>query len=129
MPNCCRLQRRLVEQLGGRVHDVVAPSPAEGLVSFAHAEKATQLVLGSSRRSRLHEVLHGSFAGRVIRSADGIDVHVIADQDRSEAAVAAVVARPRRWQPSAPSPGMAVDGDRIAVADCGNRSVPKFDRV
>jgi two-component system sensor histidine kinase KdpD len=78
------VQRRLVEQLGGRVHDVVAPSPADGLVSFAHAEKATQLVLGSSRRSRLHELLHGSFAGRVIRSADGIDVHVIADEDRSD---------------------------------------------
>jgi two-component system sensor histidine kinase KdpD len=75
------VQRRLVEQLGGRVHDVVAPSPAEGLVSFAHSEKATQLVLGSSRRSRFHELLHGSFAGRVIRAADGIDVHVIADHD------------------------------------------------
>ncbi len=73
-------QRRLVEQLGGRVHDVVAPSPAEGLVSFAHAEKATQLVLGESRRSRWHELLHGSFAGRVMRSADGLDVHIIADQ-------------------------------------------------
>ncbi len=74
------MQRHLVEQLGGRVHDVVAASPAEGLVSFAHAEKATQLVLGASRRSRVQELLHGSFAGRVIRSADGIDVHVIADQ-------------------------------------------------
>ena len=82
------LQRHLVEQLGGRVHDVVATSPAEGLVSFAHAEKATQLVLGASGRSRFQELLHGSFAGRVIRSADGIDVHVIADRDFG--------ARPRR---------------------------------
>ena len=32
------VQRHLVEQLGGRVHDIVAPSPAEGLVSFAKAE-------------------------------------------------------------------------------------------
>jgi two-component system sensor histidine kinase KdpD len=55
-------QQRLVEQLGGRVHDVVASSPAEGLISFARAEKATQLVLGASRRSRMHELLHGSFA-------------------------------------------------------------------
>ena len=74
-------QRLLVEQLGGRVHDVVATSPAEGLVSFAHAEKATQLVLGASRRSRVQELLHGSFSGRVIRAARGLDVHVIADQD------------------------------------------------
>jgi two-component system sensor histidine kinase KdpD len=73
------VQRQLVEQLGGRVHDVVAPSPAEGLVSFAKAEKATQLVLGASRRTRLHELVHGSFAARVIRSAQHLDVHVIAD--------------------------------------------------
>ncbi len=81
-------QRRLVEQLGGRVHDVVAASPAEGLVSFAHAEKATQLVLGASRHSRLQELLRGSLAGRVIRAAEGVDVHVIADQepDRDTAA-------------------------------------------
>ena len=75
------VQRRLVEQLGGRVHDVVAPSPAEGLVLFAHAEKATQLVLGASRRSRLHELVHGSFSGRVLRSAEELDVHIIADHD------------------------------------------------
>ncbi len=75
------VQRRLVEQLGGRVHDVVAPSPAEGLVSFAHTEKATQLVLGASRRSRWHELVHGSFSGRVLRAADGLDVHIIADHE------------------------------------------------
>ena len=46
------VQRRLVEQLGGRVHDVVAASPSDGLVAFAHGEKATQLVLGASRRGR-----------------------------------------------------------------------------
>ena len=77
------VQRRLVEQLGGRVHDVVAPSPAEGLVSFAQAEKATQLVLGASRRGRWHELLHGSFAGRAMRSASGLDVHIIADHDEA----------------------------------------------
>jgi two-component system, OmpR family, sensor histidine kinase KdpD len=77
------VQRRLVEQLGGRVHDVVAPSPAEGLVSFAHAEKATQLVLGASRRGRWHELLHGSFSARVLRSAGELDVHIIADHDDS----------------------------------------------
>jgi two-component system sensor histidine kinase KdpD len=77
-------QRQLVEQLGGRVHDVVAASPAEGLVSFAHAEKATQLVLGASRQSRFRELLRGSLATSVIRAAEGVDVHVIADQDRDD---------------------------------------------
>ena len=81
-------QRRLVEQLGGRVHDVVAASPAEGLVSFAHAEKATQLVLGASRQSRLRELVRGSLAGSVIRAAEGVDVHVIADQDSDDVGAA-----------------------------------------
>ena len=74
-------QRDLVEQLGGRVRDVVAASPAEGLITFARGEKATQLVLGASRRSRWHELMHGSFAHRVIRGAGDIDVHVIADHE------------------------------------------------
>src|SRR3954453_8787975 len=87
-------QCQLVEQLGGRVHDVVAPSPAEGLVSFAKSQKATQLVLGASRRSRLHELLHGSFAALVMRSAQGLDVHVIADPHTDD--VARQPRRPRR---------------------------------
>jgi two-component system sensor histidine kinase KdpD len=74
-------QRDLVEQLGGRIRDTVAPSPAEGLINFARAEKATQLVLGASKRSRWHELLHGSFTHRVIRGAGDIDVHVIADHE------------------------------------------------
>lgn len=77
-------QRDLVELLGGRVREVVAASAAEGLISFARAEKATQLVLGASRRSRWHELLHGSMARRVIRSANDMDVHVIADEEPSE---------------------------------------------
>jgi two-component system sensor histidine kinase KdpD len=72
------LQRRLVVELGGTVHEVVGHDTAESLVAFARREKATQLVLGASRRSRWHELIHGSFMARVTRLADDIDVHVIA---------------------------------------------------
>src|SRR3954451_12887725 len=34
------------------------------------------------RRSRLHDLLHGAFSGRVIRLAGDMDVHVIADEDK-----------------------------------------------
>src|SRR3954452_19866585 len=74
-------QRTLVEQLGGTVHDVVAHDTAEALAAFAVREKATQLVLGASRRSRWHEIIHGSFVTRVTRLAAEIDVHVIAQVD------------------------------------------------
>jgi two-component system sensor histidine kinase KdpD len=71
-------QRRLALELGGTVHEVVGRSRPEALVHFATAEKATQLVLGASRRSRWYELWHGSFVATVSRLADGIDVHVIA---------------------------------------------------
>ncbi|MGZ4741102.1 MAG: DUF4118 domain-containing protein, partial [Ilumatobacteraceae bacterium] len=73
-------QRRLVVELGGTVHDAVGHSTAESLVAFARQEKATQLVLGATRRSRWHELLHGSLVARVTRLAGEIDVHVIAHE-------------------------------------------------
>ncbi len=121
-------QRRLVEQLGGRVHDVVAASPAEGLVSFAHAEKATQLVLGASRHSRLQELFAARSPGRVIRTAEGVDVHVIADQDSDDVGAAkphrqSATQRPSRSPASAA--GVGADGGRIALADCDHLAVPR----
>jgi two-component system, OmpR family, sensor histidine kinase KdpD len=73
-------QRRLVTELGGTVHDIVGHDTAESLAAFARREKATQLVLGASRRSRWHELLHGSFVARITRLAGDIDVHVIANR-------------------------------------------------
>src|SRR5262245_28710162 len=78
-------QRKLVAELGGVVHDVVGQDSAEALLAFARRENATQLVLGASRRSRLQELVRGSFAGRVIRTANDIDVHVIHDDVASTA--------------------------------------------
>ena len=72
-------QRKLVAELGGVVHDVVGHDAADALVAFARSEKATQLVLGATRRSRLQEAWHGSFVARVTRMADDIDIHVIHD--------------------------------------------------
>jgi two-component system sensor histidine kinase KdpD len=71
-------QRKLVTELGGTVHDVVATNAAEAMAAFARREKATQLVLGASRRSTWHELIHGSLVARVTRLAPDIDVHVIA---------------------------------------------------
>ncbi|HEY4332425.1 MAG TPA: DUF4118 domain-containing protein, partial [Ilumatobacteraceae bacterium] len=71
-------QRRLVVELGGTAHEIVGHDTAETLAAFARREKATQLVLGASRRSRWHELLHGSFVARITRLAGDIDVHIIA---------------------------------------------------
>jgi two-component system, OmpR family, sensor histidine kinase KdpD len=74
-------QRTLVTEFGGTVHEVSGDDAAEALVHFARAEKATQLVLGASGRSRWHEWWHGSFVSNVIRLAGDMDVHVIARND------------------------------------------------
>ena len=69
--------KRLVEELGGEYHEIVAPDPATALVNFARSEHATQLLLGASRQSRLQEVLRGSFVNKVVRLSGDIDVHII----------------------------------------------------
>ena len=45
-------QLTLLTELGGTYYTVAADDIAEGLVGFAKAHHATQLVLGTSRRSR-----------------------------------------------------------------------------
>jgi two-component system, OmpR family, sensor histidine kinase KdpD len=84
-PESLSMQRRLVEELGGKVHEVVGHDTAESLAAFAKREKATQLVLGATRRSRWHELIHGSFVARVTRLAGDVDIHVIAQQPTADA--------------------------------------------
>ena len=68
--------------------------------SFAKAERATQLVLGASRRSRWTDAGAGSIITRVLRAAGEIDVHVIStDGDRR-----AATGRPRPWSTARPPP-------------------------
>ena len=89
-------QRRLVEELGGTVREVVGDDPAATLVEFAHAEKATQLVLGASERSRFHELVNGSFVAHIARLAGDMDVHIIGRRITDEGAAPALgVSAPR----------------------------------
>jgi two-component system sensor histidine kinase KdpD len=77
-------QRRLLEELGGTYREIVGDRVPTALVDFARSEMATQMVIGASRRSRWHELLHGAVVNTIVRLADGFDVHVIAqgaDQD------------------------------------------------
>ncbi len=74
----------LVQQLGGRYHELVGDDVGTTLVAFARDENATQIVLGASRRSRFDELFRGSPIAKVIRNAGDIDVHVISYQGASE---------------------------------------------
>ena len=69
--------RRLLADVGGSYHELAADDVATGLVQFARAERATQLVLGSSRQSRWAHLLRGSVISKVLRQVRDLDVHVI----------------------------------------------------
>ena len=73
--------RQLLEALGGTYHEVAGDDVGRALIEFAKAERATQLVIGASRRSRWNELVRGSVVSRVIRQSDTIDVHVISGTD------------------------------------------------
>lgn len=78
-----RLQGLTVD-LGARWHQTDDTDPALALIEFAREHQITQIVIGSSQRSRWQELTGGgSIVRRVIRSAGavGIDVHVIARRE------------------------------------------------
>ncbi|QXC59792.1 sensor histidine kinase KdpD [Aquihabitans sp. G128] len=76
-PELLDAHRQLLEDLGGSYHEVVGTDVAPALTRFAEAERATQLVLGASRRSRWAELWKGSVINAVARQAGSFDLHVI----------------------------------------------------
>lgn len=73
--------RDLGRDLGANWHELVHPDPAQAITDFARDNQITQIVLGSSQRSRWQELFGGGpIVRKIIRRAGdlGIDVHVIA---------------------------------------------------
>jgi two-component system, OmpR family, sensor histidine kinase KdpD len=73
--------QELTADLGARWHEVPGDDPARAIVGFAQEHQITQIVIGSSQRSRWQQLIGGgSNVNRVLKEAGalGIDVHVIA---------------------------------------------------
>ena len=73
--------RQLSADVGARWHEVQGDDPARAIARFAQEHQITQIVIGSSQRSRWQQLTGGgSNVARVLREAGplGIDVHVIA---------------------------------------------------
>jgi two-component system sensor histidine kinase KdpD len=88
-------QRTLLGELGGSYREIVGERVPTALVEFARGEKATQIVIGASRRSRWQEVLRGSVVARIVREAQGFDVHVIGQGEAEEPETTAPARRRR----------------------------------
>ncbi|ALG86060.1 sensor histidine kinase [Gordonia phthalatica] len=69
--------RSLAAGVGAGVYSVVGDDVPQTLLEFARAMNATQLVLGTSRRSRWQRLFDEGVGAVVIRDSGRIDVHMV----------------------------------------------------
>jgi two-component system sensor histidine kinase KdpD len=75
------LLRQVAAEVGAAWHDLDAGNLARALVEYAKRQQVSQIVVGSSQRSRWPELIGGgSVVGSISRLAAraGIDVHIMA---------------------------------------------------
>jgi two-component system, OmpR family, sensor histidine kinase KdpD len=73
----------LARQLGGHVVEVGGDSIADEILRFAREKRATFIVMGQSKRSRLNEIVRGSLVTRIMRESSYVDLLVVADPSKS----------------------------------------------
>jgi two-component system sensor histidine kinase KdpD len=69
--------RELAASLGATLHTVVGDDVPTALLDFARDENATQLVLGTSRRSRWARIFDEGIGATVVQQSGPIDVHMV----------------------------------------------------
>jgi len=69
----------LTRSLGGEVAEVDGDSVAEEILRFARDKRATFIVMGQSKRSRMHEIARGSLVAHIMRETDHVDLLVVSD--------------------------------------------------
>jgi two-component system sensor histidine kinase KdpD len=87
--------RQLAEDVGADWTELESDEPAKTIVEFAKSHQITQIVIGSSQRRRVQELMGGgSIVRKVSRLAAeaGIDLHIIAR--RGDTGEALVTSRP-----------------------------------
>jgi two-component system sensor histidine kinase KdpD len=84
--------RKLADDLGATFHTVVGDDVPNALLDFARGVNATQLVVGTSRRSRLARVFNEGIAATTVQLSGPIDVHVVT-HDESGGRLRAKIAR------------------------------------
>jgi two-component system sensor histidine kinase KdpD len=73
----------LARELGGETEELSADSLGDEILRFAREKRATFIVMGQSRRSRVDEIVRGSLIARIIREIDHVDVLVVADPSKA----------------------------------------------
>jgi two-component system, OmpR family, sensor histidine kinase KdpD len=75
--------RKLAEDLGATFHTVVGEDVPTALLDFARGANATQLVLGTSRRSRFARLFDEGIGSAVVQASGPIDVHMVTHEEAS----------------------------------------------
>lgn len=73
--------RELASSLDASVHTVVGDDIPAALLDFAREMNATQLVIGTSRRSRWARVLNEGIGPAVVQESGKIDVHMVTHEE------------------------------------------------
>jgi two-component system sensor histidine kinase KdpD len=79
--------RELAASLGATVHTVVGDDVPTALLDFARERNATQLVLGTSRRSRWARLFDEGIGAAVVQQSGKIDVHMVTHEHARRSAV------------------------------------------
>src|SRR5664279_728115 len=98
---------RLAETLGGEALTIpgVGRRIADDLISFAHANNVTQMIIGKSTRSWWFELRRGSVVQDLVRRAGNISVNVIAGEElAAEPTAKTAVQTAARPEPLDPKP-------------------------
>src|ERR1700761_4664756 len=72
--------RELAGSIGATVHTVVGEDVSCALLDFARETNATQLVLGTSRRSRWASIFSEGIGAATIKNSGKIDVHMVSHE-------------------------------------------------
>lgn len=73
--------RELATSLDASMHIVAGDDVPTALLDFARQINATQLVIGTSRRSRWARIVEEGIGARVIQLSDKIDVHIVTHEE------------------------------------------------
>jgi two-component system sensor histidine kinase KdpD len=89
--------RQLATSLGASLHTVVGDDVRTTLLDFARECNATQLVIGTSRRSRWARLFDEGIGAAIVQASGTIDVHIVThDESPRERRAAAIDPRQRR---------------------------------
>jgi two-component system sensor histidine kinase KdpD len=70
---------QLCIKLGAEFKVVTSRDPAIPIIDFARKNGITQVVIGQSARTRIHEIIKGSIVRKIMRGIRFVDVLVVAD--------------------------------------------------